>query len=214
MQESNINNNVLLMGKVLSEFEFNHRVYSEGFYYFLLEVKRLSDSFDIIPIIISERLLTSTGIKKDDYVILEGQFRSYNNYIDDGNKLVLNVFVRSIRLSNETNNLKNPNYIYLNGFVCKPTNFRTTPFGREITDILLAVNRAYNKSDYIPCIAWGRNARFSQSLNVGDSIKVWGRIQSREYQKKLSEEEIINKTAYEVSISKMEVSNINKSLGE
>lgn len=205
MQESNVNNVVLLMGKVLTDFEFNHKVYGEEFYYFLLEVKRLSSSFDTIPIIISERLINNIGLKKGDMVIIEGQFRSYNNYVNEGNKLILTVFARNIRYVDETNTLKNPNYIFLNGFVCKETNFRTTPFGREITDMLLAVNRAYNKSDYIPCIAWGRNAKFSQVLAVGDSIKIWGRIQSREYQKKISEEEVVNKTAYEVSISKMEL---------
>jgi single-stranded DNA-binding protein len=118
------------------------------------------------------------------------------------------VFARDIAISDEFSpeeSQKNPNYIYLNGFLCKPPVYRTTPFGREITDILIAVNRAYNKSDYIPCIAWGRNARFSSGLNVGDNIKIWGRIQSREYQKKISEEESITKTAYEISISKMEV---------
>ena len=135
---------------------------------------------------------------------VKGQFRSYNNYTESGNKLILTVFARDIEINPEEVNLKNPNYIYLNGFLCKKPVYRTTPFGREITDILIAVNRAYNKSDYIPCIAWGRNARFAGSLEVGENIKIWGRIQSREYQKKISETESITKTAYEISVSKME----------
>ena len=135
---------------------------------------------------------------------VKGQFRSYNNYSEEGNKLILTVFARDIYLSDDEDEA-NPNQIYLNGYLCKAPVYRTTPFGREITDILLAVNRAYNKSDYLPCIAWGRNARFSSTFEVGDNIKIWGRIQSRDYQKKISEDEIITKTAYEISVSKMEI---------
>ena len=206
MQENNIsNNNILLMGKILTDFEFNHKVYGEGFFYFLLEVKRLSESMDIIPIIISERLVSNLKLVKGNFVTIDGQFRSYNNYASEGNKLVLTVFVRNIKVIQEDEKLRNPNSIYLNGYICKLPIYRTTPFGREIADMLLAVNRSYNKSDYIPCIAWGRNARFCQDLKVGDNVKIWGRIQSREYQKKLTDGESIKKTAYEVSVSKMEI---------
>ena len=135
---------------------------------------------------------------------VNGQFRSYNNYSENGNRLILTVFARDITSDWESN--KNPNHIFLNGFLCKKPVYRTTPFGREITDILVAVNRAYNKSDYIPCIAWGRNARFSSALEVGENIKIWGRIQSREYQKKVDDINTVTKTAYEISISKMEIS--------
>jgi single-stranded DNA-binding protein len=137
---------------------------------------------------------------------IEGQFRPYNSYKSESNKLVLTVFAREIIFADEEKKSKNPNQIYLNGYICKAPIYRMTPFGREITDILVAVNRPYNKSDYIPCIAWGRNARYSQNLAIGDNIKIWGRIQSREYQKKLESGEIIVKTAYEVSVSKMEIS--------
>ena len=134
--------------------------------------------------------------------MLEGQLRSYNKFIEGSNRLILTIFARKIEDCLERS--KNPNQIYLDGFICKKPVYRTTPFGREISDLLLAVNRAYNKSDYIPTIAWGRNSRFCQTLNVGDNIRVWGRLQSREYQKKISETEVIKKIAYEVSISKME----------
>ncbi len=208
MDNVNLNNEVQLTGLVDSELSVSHEIYGEAFYSFVLRVMRLSDICDYINVTVSERLLSSIDLSRGSFVTVSGQFRSYNNYSDTGSKLILTVFARDIAISDEFSpeeSQKNPNYIYLNGFLCKPPVYRTTPFGREITDILIAVNRAYNKSDYIPCIAWGRNARFSSGLSVGDNIKIWGRIQSREYQKKISEEESITKTAYEISISKMEV---------
>ncbi len=199
------NNIATISGKVVSSVEFSHEVYGEGFYYFLLEVPRLSDSSDKIPITISERLTNKDKLEIGTVIEVEGQFRSYNSYNNEGNRLLLTVFAREITFWDEEKKIKNPNQIYLNGFICKKPIYRTTPFGREITDILLAVNRPYNKSDYIPCIAWGRNARFSEGLEVGDNIRLWGRIQSRGYQKKLESGEILSKVAYEISISKMEM---------
>ena len=166
---------------------------------------RLSDSVDHLNITVSERLLNDVEISIGKEVIVEGQLRSYNKFIDGSNKLILTVFARNIQPCIEKS--KNPNEIYLDGYICKEPVYRTTPFGREIADLLLAINRAYNKSDYIPTIAWGRNSRFCKSLNVGDHIKVWGRLQSREYQKKISETEVVKKVAYEVSISRMEKAN-------
>ena len=203
------NNIVTISGKIVSNLEFSHEVYGEGFYNFMLEVPRLSESSDIIPVTVSERLIAKDKPEMGDLVGIEGQFRSYNSYNNEGNKLVLTVFAREIEILRDETRVKNPNQIYLNGYVCKKPIYRTTPFGREITDILLAVNRPYNKSDYIPCIAWGRNARYSESLQVGDNVKIWGRIQSREYQKKLESGEVLTKVAYEVSISKMEESRGN-----
>ncbi len=200
------NNEVQLCGTVESELVFSHEVYGEGFYQFFLDVPRLSDISDKINITVSERLLQDVSINIGETVCVNGQFRSYNNYSDSGNRLILTVFARDIEVVAEPEGGKNPNHIFLNGFLCKKPVYRTTPFGREITDILIAVNRAYNKSDYIPCIAWGRNARFSSALEVGENVKIWGRIQSREYQKKIDEDNIITKTAYEISISKMDVS--------
>lgn len=201
-----LNNKIYLEGKVVSDLVFSHEMYGEGFYIFSLEVPRLSDTKDILSITISERLLTGMDLKIGDDIIVEGQLRSYNKFMDGANRLILTVFARNIEPCFEKS--KNPNQIFLDGFICKAPVYRTTPFGREIADMLLAVNRAYNKSDYIPTIAWGRNSRFCQTLNVGDNIRIWGRLQSREYQKRVSDDEVIKKVAYEVSISKME--KINK----
>lgn len=201
------NNSVTIVGKVVSKLEFSHEVYGEGFHSFYLEVPRLSDISDVLPIIISERLLRNVNFEEGACFEIEGQFRSYNNYDNGLNKLMLTVFARDIKPVEDITKVKNPNEIFLNGYICKKPVYRTTPFGREISDILLAVNRQYNKSDYIPCIAWGRNARYSEGLKVGENIKVWGRVQSRSYQKKLENGEVINKVAYEVSVIKMEVAN-------
>lgn len=201
-----LNNEVQLTGYVDSDLTFSHEVYGEGFYSFVIKVPRLSDISDLINATISERLIDGTSLSRGDIVTIKGQFRSYNNYSGTGNKLMLTVFVRDFsHITEDEINGKDSNYIYLNGYICKPPVYRVTPFGREITDILIAVNRAYNKSDYIPCIAWGRNARFGGSLETGENIKLWGRIQSREYQKKISDDETVTKTAYEISVSKMEV---------
>lgn len=199
------NNKVLLIGKVVSDTKFSHKVYGEGFYTFDLEVPRLSESADVLPVTISERLLPSIGGNIQGKVLeIEGQFRSYNQYEEGKNKLILTVFIFEVKEVNPSELSRNKNEIYLNGFVCKAPIYRTTPFGREITDLLLAVNRSYHKSDYIPCITWGRNARFAQNLSTGDHIQISGRIQSRTYQKKLETGEVEIKTAYEVSIGKME----------
>ncbi len=200
------NNSVNLVGKVISSPEFSHEVYGEGFYIVYIQVPRLSDTYDNIPVMFSERLISPDSLVESLYLIVEGQFRSYNNFnSNSGHKLMLTVFAREIEPSEEEVTNKNPNQICLNGFVCRKPMYRTTPFGREIADILLAVNRAYNKSDYIPCIAWGRNARFAGSFEIGDNIRVWGRIQSRLYQKKVSDDELEERIAYEISVSKMEV---------
>lgn len=196
------NNVVTVVGTPCSDLEFSHEVFGEGFYNLYIEIPRLSNHSDILPITISERLLVDFDFDEDKLIRVEGQFRSYNKIIGENNRLILTIFAREISEADEEA-VSNPNQIFLDGFICKDPIYRTTPFGREITDMLIAVNRPYRKSDYIPCIAWGRNARFSEKMNVGDRIKIWGRIQSREYQKKISEDEVIKKTAYEVSISKM-----------
>ncbi len=199
------NNKIKMAGKIVSDLEFSHEVYGEKFYTFKLETKRLSENTDIIPIMISEKFFPSINIEVGKFVLIGGQFRSYNNFTAVGSKLMLTVFVRDIEEADGLTDYASSNNVYLNGYICKEPVYRTTPFGREIADILLAVNRAYNKSDYIPCIAWGRNAKYASALSVGDNISVWGRVQSREYQKKISEEEVENRVAYEVSISKMEL---------
>lgn len=197
------NNWVMVAGTVDSGLDFSHEMYGEGFYSFYLSVPRLSEHVDRLPITISERLMGDINLSLGESVVIEGQFRSYNKFVEGSNRLVLTVFAREI--SKMTEEIKNPNQIYLNGFVCKQPIYRTTPFKREIADLLVAVNRAYNKSDYIPTIAWGRNARFCQNLKVGDNLLIWGRIQSRQYQKRFSTGEVVEKVAYEVSVSKMQL---------
>ena len=200
-------NYIKIVGSIFSNLEYSHEVFGEKFYEFFIEVPRLSETKDILPVIISERIINDINMDIGNHIVIEGQFRSYNRYEDDSNRLLLRIFVRDIYVPDETEleeMKRHPNEVFLNGYLCKETKFRTTPFGREITDMLIAVNRSYNKSDYIPCIAWGRNARYCEKLEVGDHIKLWGRIQSREYQKKLPTGEIEKKVAFEVSVSKLE----------
>lgn len=194
------NNKVFISGEIVTTAEFSHEVYGEGFYEMNVLVKRLSGQGDILPVTISERLINTENLRVGDTINAIGQFRSYNKLVDGKSKLMLTVFVREL-INDST--IKNPNNIVLVGYVCKPPIYRTTPFNREIADILIAVNRSYNKSDYIPCIAWGRNARFAKNLCVGEKIAISGRIQSREYQKRLSDDDIKVMTAYEVSVSKL-----------
>lgn len=202
MDNNIFNNKIYLEGKVISDLEFSHEMYGEGFYNFEFEVSRLSDTSDILVITVSERLIAGIDVSIGSELVIDGQLRSYNKFVDGANRLILTVFARDIRQLEERG--KNPNQIFLDGYICKAPVYRTTPFGREIADMLLAVNRLYNKSDYIPTIAWGRNSRFCKSLEVGDNIRVWGRLQSREYQKKVTATDVVRKIAYEVSISKME----------
>lgn len=197
-------NQAEMIGFVEDEPVFNHELFGEKFYTFTLRIPRLSGICDYIKIMVSERLMTDFSVEVGKEVEIIGQFRSYNSYIDGENRLILTVFAKDLKEPEAENN-KNPNSLFLNGFVCKEPVYRTTPFGREITDLLIAVNRTYNKSDYIPIIAWGRNARYCRSFQVGDRIKVWGRVQSREYQKRIDDDNSVTKTAYEVSISKLEL---------
>ena len=194
------NNKVFVAGEIVSDAVFSHEVYGEGFYEFFVRVMRLSGQADVLPITVSERLIADGMLEKGKQICALGQFRSYNKIENGRSRLMLTVFVRELICELPE---KNPNSILLSGYICKPPVYRTTPFNREIADVLIAVNRAYNKSDYIPCIAWGRNARFVKNLSVGDRIAVSGRIQSREYQKRLTENETKTMTAYEVSVSKL-----------
>ena len=209
------NNHIILVGKVTSDKKFSHEIYGEKFYIFNLSVPRLSGNADIIPITISERLLELEDLEMNKKIIVEGQFRSYNSYENDRNRLVLTVFAKEVKfVENQEEEIEVSkdfisNEVILNGFICKKPIYRQTPFGREISDSLLAVNRAYNKSDYIPCIAWGRNARFCENIPVGTEVKIIGRVQSRTYEKKYDDGRVENKVAYEVSVASLEVVNQN-----
>ena len=209
------NNYLTLVGKVTGEKKFSHEIYGERFYIFNLEIPRLSGVADIIPITISERLINEDTLTEGQKLLVKGQFRSYNSYESEKNRLILTVFAKDIKViseeeqSEEENEMTKKdvvtNEVVLIGYICKKPIYRQTPFGREIADILLAVNRAYNKSDYIPCIAWGRNARFCQNLEVGAQIKLVGRVQSRTYEKKHEDGSVETRVAYEVSVGSLEV---------
>ena len=198
------NNQVTIIGEVASEFVFSHEVFGEGFYMVDVLVKRLSNSDDLIPLMISERLIDVHQNYIGEYIMVNGQFRSYNQHEEKKNRLVLSVFVREVVFVEEELDGAKTNSILLDGYICKQPIYRKTPLGREIADLLLAVNRPYGKSDYIPCICWGRNARFASGFEVGEHVQVLGRIQSREYIKKLTETETEKRIAYEVSVSKLE----------
>ena len=198
------NNQVSIVGEIVSDFMFSHEVFGEGFYMVDVSIKRLSASADRIPVMISERLIDVTQDYKGEFIQVTGQFRSYNRHEEKKNRLVLSVFAREVTYVEEEDDKVKSNQIFLDGYICKPPIYRKTPLGREIADMLIAVNRPYGKSDYIPCISWGRNARFTSGFEVGGHVQIWGRIQSREYVKKLEGEVTERRTAYEVSVSKME----------
>ena len=199
------NNQVVIMGEIVSDFSFSHEIFGEGFYMVDVKVERLSDSNDMIPVMVSERLIDVTSDYRGQNIMVTGQFRSYNRHEERKNKLVLSVFARESEFVDETPEGSKTNQIYLDGYICKEPIYRKTPLGREIADLLLAVNRPYGKSDYIPCICWGRNARYANNFHVGTRCEIWGRIQSREYMKKLSEDQVEKRVAYEVSVSKLEL---------
>ena len=198
------NNQVTIMGEIISDFTFSHEVFGEGFYMVDVSVRRLSNSEDIIPLMVSERLIDVSQDYIGEFIMVNGQFRSYNRHDELKNRLVLSVFVREIAFIDEEMDGAKTNTILLDGYICKTPVYRKTPLGREIADLLLAVNRPYGKSDYIPCICWGRNARYASTFEVGEHVQIVGRIQSREYVKKITETETQKRMAYEVSVSKLE----------
>lgn len=199
------NNSVTIVGEIVSEFLFSHEVFGEGFYIVSVSVRRLSGVADIIPVMISERLIDVTQDFRGEFIRVTGQFRSYRRREEKKNRLVLSVFAREVVFTEDESNKVKTNRIFLDGYVCKSPVYRKTPLDREVCDMLIAVNRQYGKADYIPCILWGRNARFASNFEIGSHIQICGRIQSREYKKRISEEEIVTKIAYEVSVCKMEV---------
>ncbi len=216
------NNYLTLVGKVTGEKTFSHEIYGERFFVFSLSIPRLSGNSDIIPVTVSERLINDEMLQEGKTLLIKGQFRSYNSYEQQKNRLILTVFAKDIVEVDENNDEENEmvkketvtNEVVLTGYICKKPIYRQTPFGREIADLLLAVNRAYNKSDYIPCIAWGRNARFCQNIEVGVQVKIVGRVQSRTYEKKFEDGTVETRVAYEVSVGSLELINENDSENE
>ena len=198
------NNQVSIVGEIVSDFRFSHEVYGEGFYMVDVAVNRLSNFMDYIPLMISERLIDVNADYRGQIIYVTGQFRSFNRHEEKKNRLVLSVFAREIEFTDEPGEDVKSNQIFLDGYICKEPIYRKTPLGREIADLLIAVNRSYGKSDYIPCSCWGRNARFASTFEVGTHVQIQGRIQSREYVKKMSDWESEKRVAYEVSVSKIE----------
>lgn len=198
MEGKSDNNKVMLAGKIVAPLKFQMGHKGEAFYRTILQVNRQSGQCDLIPLILSERLLDDMKNYEGQLVCVTGQFRSYNNHEQIKTRLLLHAFVKELNLLNSVEEAGSMNEILLHGFLCKPPVYRKTPLGREITDVLLAVNREYGRTDYIPCIVWGRNARFASGLSVGNQIQIIGRIQSREYDKK-EIQGIVRKRAYEVS---------------
>ena len=199
-------NQVNVAGEVMNNFEFSHEVFGEGFYFININVPRLSNAYDVIPVMVSERIIDVNEDLTGKHVEVIGQFRSYNRHEENKNRLILSVFAREIRVIDEDEDMSKikSNHIFLDGYVCKEPVYRKTPLGREISDLLIAVNRPYGKSDYIPCICWGRNARYAGSFEIGGHLHLYGRIQSREYQKKIGEDQYETRIAYEVSVNKLE----------
>lgn len=207
--ESNV---ATVSGVIVNKPVFGHEIYGEGFYYFDIKVNRLSNSYDVIPVTVSERLADFSEYEIGRYIEVDGQFRSYNAMQPDGStKLMLTVFARDIKFFEDKEKLESDiNVVVLDGFICKRPVYRKTPFNREITDFLLAVNRSYNKSDYIPCISWGRNARFCGKRSIGENVRVTGRLQSRKYEKKFEDGTVMERVAYEVSVSQIEINRENE----
>lgn len=202
-------NQVELVGEIASDFTYSHAVRGERFFTMQLSVKRLSDFADSIPVIVSERLMDVNRDYKGECVYIAGQFRSFNRHEEGRNRLELFVFAREIEFfdtnsENEFPSFENRNLVFLDGYICKNVIYRKTPLGREIADVLLAVNRPYGHSDYLPCVCWGRNARFASTLEIGTQVRFDGRIQSRTYMKKISPTTAEKRVAYEVSVSSIE----------
>ncbi len=193
-------NNIYLQGHICQELQFDHELFGEQFFITTLQVPRLSGAEDYLPVTLSERLLIDHPLHVGSELSIEGQLRSYNKVIDGSGRLLITAFAQRILSHSDE---ENPNRVQLVGALCKPPSYRTTPFGREIADLMLAVNRSYGKSDYIPCITWGRTARFASNLKVGEKVQLVGRFQSRSYQKQMTDGTVLNKVAYEVSVSRL-----------
>lgn len=201
MERLNQNNAVKISGEIVSDFTYDHEMYGEGFYKVFVKVTRISGNLDTIPVMVSDRIIDVNKNLTGEMVAIEGEFRSYNKHLLGANKLLLFVLCKKIEI---VKYCMNEDEIFLRGFICKNPIYRKTPFKREISDLLIAVNRYYGKSDYIPCICWGRNARYAAGFEIGDEIVIRGRIQSRTYEKKISDTEFETRTAYEVSANMIE----------
>ena len=184
------------VGCVLSEPVFSHENHGEDYFRIMLQIARLSGSADTLPLLVSRTQLEQTPVFAGERLAAEGEVRSFNNRSGVGSKLVLTVFVRTLRSAQADE--PDCNRLTLQGTLCRAPIYRRTPLGREICDLTLAVNRRYGRADYLPCICWGTVARNCAERAVGDELRLEGRFQSRSYVKKLGEQSV-SRTAYEVS---------------
>ena len=196
------NNQVIVSGWIERELTFSHKKYGEGFYETEVASERKSGIQDSIKVLISDRVIDIQKALVGTYIEIIGEYRSCNLLFEGKRKLELFVFAQEAYLyTGEEIPMKDKNIVTLEGTITKVPTYRRTPLGREICDLMIAVNRPQRKSSYIPCICWGRIARYANTLDVGDKISISGRIQSREFVKKISESETERRTAYEVSVS-------------
>ena len=192
-------NRVILSGAVAGRPVYSHTSRDVSFFTFPLEITRLSGNIDRLNIIARSQLLENLEIEEGSYLTVLGELRSFNNKSDTGNRLIISVFARELSFEGDCD----CNSVYLTGTLCKTPNLRTTPMGRDICDMMLAVNRHYGRSDYLPCIAWGLKAREAAQWDVGTVISIEGRIQSRRYIKTI-DGQAYEKTAFEVSVTEIQ----------
>ena len=193
-------NHIELVGCLASAPQYSHSNHGRHFYSFLLEVSRLSGTVDCLPILAPETLLQTTELCEGDSIALTGQIRSFNNRLGIGRKLVISVLADTLSVCS----LPHDNRVTLQGVICKEPVYRRTPLGREICDIMLAVNRPYHRADYLPCILWGRCAQEASDYPVGTALELIGRLQSREYIKMIDDAPQ-QRTAYEISAVSVQV---------
>lgn len=196
MDETKASNRVQLCGVMAGRPAFSHESRGERFFTFPLEIERLSGTTDTVHIILREGLLAAAEVGAAEKLLVTGELRSYNNRSGEGPRLVITVFARELCFADGPDE----NHVWLTGTLCKAPNLRTTPMGRDICDLMLAVNRHYGRSDYLPCITWGTRAMEASDWRVGDRVCLTGRLQSRRYIKILDGAQV-EKTAFEVSVT-------------
>lgn len=211
---TNEDTNTTLEGIIKEEGTYSHEIHGEKFYTLKLGILRLSGYEDVIPITFSERLIQKDTLKEGKKILIRGQIRTYNKYKNGKNQLIITIFAREIEELEEfiTENESIVNEVTLTGYICKNPIYRKTPLGREITDLLVAVNRNYDKSDYVPSVVWGRNARYCKDLEIGSKINLVGRIQSRIYEKQDANGNVEKRAAYELSISSLQLVNLEETV--
>ena len=192
-------NHITLCGTLRALPEYSHSNHERRFFRFELEVERLSGTADVLPVMAAEDVLMAADLFAGGRFLVEGQIRSFNSRAESGRRLIISVFAESVTTTEQPPQ----NDAVLTGTICKPPIYRRTPLGREICDVMLAVPRQYQRTDYIPCILWGRSAQEAASALPGSKLHVTGRLQSRDYIKVIDGESF-TRTAYELSVTEAE----------